>query len=81
MTDAPYAPIDCSFYDRLEHWAIRRTSVEVVWTDEGTERRTTARIADVFARAGADYLRLDDGTEVRLDRLVTVDGLALPKAC
>ncbi len=77
----PYTPIDCGFHDRLEHWAVRRTPVEVVWVADGAEHRATARIADVYAEHGADYLRLDDGTVIRLDRLVAVGGVPLPGVC
>lgn len=84
MTDAPktdYTPIACAFHDRLESWAVRRQPVEVVWMDGDTQRQTTAVIADVFAREGADWVRLAIGDVFRADALVSVDGLALPDAC
>lgn len=76
-----YTPISCSFHDHLEHWAVRRTTVEVVWTQDGEEQRATTRIVDVYAQAGADYLKLEIGTVIRLDRLVSVDGMLLPDVC
>lgn len=79
MTD--YTPIACAVHDRLEHWAVRGASVEVVWSDAEAERRSTDRIADVFAREGADWVRLGDGTEIRADRLVSVGGIASGAGC
>ncbi len=84
MTDIPmtdYTPIACEFHDRLESWAIRRQPVDVIWADGDTERRATSGIADVFARDGADWVRLGTGDVFRADALVSVNGLALPDAC
>ena len=68
MTD--YEPIDCSVHDRLEHFAVRRTLLSIRFASaDGTEHTRDGRIADLYARDGAEYLRLDDATEVRLDHL------------
>lgn len=77
----PYHPIACSFHDRLEDWAVRRTPIELVWRDGHTTQRITALIADVYAKEGADWLRLDTGEVIRLDRLIEAGGIALPDAC
>ncbi|NNF56823.1 MAG: hypothetical protein HKN04_01140 [Rhodothermaceae bacterium] len=81
MPEHAYQPIACGFHDRLEDWAVRRTPVELIWYDGDKARHTTAVIADVYAKEGADWLRLDTGEVIRLDRLSTVDGMALPDAC
>ncbi len=79
--NSDYQPIACSFHDRLEDWAVRRTPVEIVWQD-GDERKTAnERIKDVFARDGADHLKLDSGLIIRLDRLISVDEMMVPDAC
>lgn len=82
MSD-PYHPIDCGLHDELQLRVLRRRAVELAWRDSrGTTMRREAVLQDVFSRDAAEYVRLDDGTEVRLDRLVTVDGLAFdPLAC
>lgn len=79
--EADYAPINCGVHDRLEHWAVRRETVDVVWRVGAETRRQRARIADVFAEAGADWVRLSTGETVRADRLVTVAGVAVATAC
>lgn len=76
-----YTPIACAFHDRLESWAVRRETVEVVWRDAEAEDTAVTQIADVFARDGADWVRLGTGAEVRADRLVSVGGVAMPRAC
>ncbi len=71
MTD--YQPIDCGVHDRLESYATLGSVCDVRFVaPDGSERSASGRIVDVFARDGAEYLRLDDGTEIRLDRLRTV---------
>lgn len=75
-----YTPIACGVQDRLESWAVRGTEVEVVWTDGGDERRQHARIADVYAEDGADWVRLSTGETVRADRLVSVGGVRVTDA-
>jgi Rho-binding antiterminator len=69
-----YEPIDCGMHDRLEALAVTgaRCRVEFV-TKDGEERQATGRIVDVFARGGAEYIHLQDGAEIRLDRLRSVE--------
>ena len=76
-----YTPIACGVHDRLESWAVRRTTVDVVWRDGDTEHRAATTLEDVFAHAGADWVRLRTGAEVRADRLVAVGGVAVTPDC
>ena len=84
-TNKDYTPISCSFHDRLEDYSIRGSTIEVRFLQDDELVETQARIADVFAKNGADFaiLALTDGTEVmvRLDRLLSVNGFDLPTAC
>lgn len=69
-----YVPVDCDFHDVLEALATRGDIVTLTWrADDAVVRETRARIVDVYARSGADYLRTADGLTVRLDRVVAVD--------
>ena len=76
-----YVPVACAVHDRLESWAVRQTPVEVVWRDGDGERRAQTRIADVFARDGADWVALEAGPTVRADRLVSVGGVTVSPVC
>jgi hypothetical protein len=71
-------PIACSLHDRLEALATMRRPCAVVFRapDSGDLTEIYGRIVDVFAREGAEFVRMEDGTTVRLDRLVRVDGEA-----
>jgi Rho-binding antiterminator len=68
-----YQNISCSYYDRLEAYATKRTECVIVYND-GEEKNETGVIADLFAREGAEYLKLNSGTVIRLDHLVSING-------
>lgn len=79
MTD--YHPIDCSLHDELILRALRRRTSELAWRDDDGAPRTGRGVCvDVFARGGVEYLKLADGTEIRLDRLLRVDEVVFPPA-
>lgn len=66
-----YRPIACSVHDRIQHWAVRRALLDVQWLDEeGAVREARASIDDVYTQGGAEWLRLDEGSVIRLDRLL-----------
>jgi Rho-binding antiterminator len=67
---ADYTPPSCSFHDELEAHAVRREVVRIDFLDpDGAHRQVVGTIADIWSEDGAEYLRTDDGTTVRLDRL------------
>ncbi len=71
-----YHPVSCEFHDVLEAAAMLRKPVPLVLREaDGTSSTRTARITDVYAKDGADYLTLDSGETIRLDALAEVDGI------
>ncbi len=79
----PYQPISCNFYDLLLDAATRKQVVPLVLyspTMEGTIS-LEATILDVFTRKGEEFMTLGNGEEVRLDRIVSVNGIALEGFC
>lgn len=88
MTNTDYTPISCSFHDILEHHAMRGDMVKVVWEASGVRREGSFWLLDVSAHGGADWVKMlpvgeDSGKafEVRLDRLIQVDGNELARFC
>jgi Rho-binding antiterminator len=78
----PYTPISCSFYSRLEQLAISKMPVPLVYRDDEELRSLSqAIIEDVFMREKEEYLRLSSGTEIRLDSLISVNGIPLRRNC
>lgn len=71
-----YSPIECSLHDRLEALATMGRACRVVYrTETGEARELNGRLVDIFARSGKEYVKLDSGEEIRLDRLEWVDGV------
>jgi len=70
-----YQPVACSVYDdlglRLMRGAASRLVVE---GDDGRETLGTT-IDDLYTQGDAEYLRLENGRIVRLDRVVSAEDL------
>lgn len=78
VMNKPYQLVNCDFHDVLEVAAMQRRQVVLVYQlPDGQQTQINTQIADVFAQAGADYLRLIDGATIRLDQLISIDGLRL----
>ncbi len=76
-----YLPIDCSYYDRLEAWATTRKVVQIQYMPENELLQVNDVIIDFYIENGAEFLKLKSGHSIRLDYLISVDGIALPKSC
>lgn len=77
-----YQPIDCSFYDRLEHYAVLGRQVNIVYRDpDGVTIEKLATIKDLRNSKDEEFLYTDDliTDPIRLDNLISVDGHLLPK--
>lgn len=70
-----YCLVDCGFHDQLEALATRRQTCQISYrTVTGEVVEVQDQIVDVYAANQADFLKLKDGTEIRLDRLISVNG-------
>ena len=80
--DEPYTPISCAFYDRLEILAMRKTPTTIRYRDdEDHEQQIAAVVVDVYSKHKQEWVKLDDGTTIRLDRLISADGHPLSDDC
>ncbi len=68
--EVTYTPIDCDLYDRYEAAATLKQPVRLTLTNGQIQR---GRIVDLFHRDKAEWLRLDSGTELRLDQIGTFE--------
>ena len=68
MTD--YRPIDCSLHDRYEAAAVLRRVVRVGWIDPSGEGAVSeGLIRTIRVAGGEEFLVLDDGSDIRLDKI------------
>lgn len=78
-----YQPISCGFYDELEARATTRQPCTLTYRTQPDSPPSTYHgiIQDLFIRDKAEYLRLQDGFELRLDALVAADDKELRNYC
>lgn len=73
-----YHPISCDFHDELQLIALRKMVVPIVCQKpDGGETTIESKIADLYTREKEEFLLLPSGEEIRLDRLVSVNGIEL----
>lgn len=69
-----YRLVACSFHDELEAWATLRQDCQIIYREEEGQKQTvTSKIIDVYAANRADFIKLQDGTIIRLDHLMSVN--------
>ncbi len=74
LPESDYQPIDCEAHDRLLAWATLGQRCQVIYRDAtGARFQVHDRILDVYTEGRAEYLRLSQGTIVRLDQLIQVE--------
>lgn len=75
-----YQSISCSYYDQLEALATQKKNCTIEYND-GEQRSAAGIIVDLYAEKGAEFLKLNSGTVIRLDHLVSVNGLPVSNVC
>ena len=74
-----YRPINCDFHDHLLDRATRRASVRVTYSTKDGKVTKESVIKDVYTKKGEEFMLLSTGNVIRLDHLIEVDGIPLPK--
>ena len=70
----PYIPINCDVHDELESLATLRQECVILYRDSNHQEVTVkGRIEDIFSCEKEEYLRLSNGTIIRLDELIHVN--------
>ena len=69
-----YRPIGCQYYDVLELNASRKTVCTIAYFETESKVRTVeSTIEDIFTKDKAEFLKLADGSSVRLDKILSVN--------
>lgn len=75
MPEQPYTPISCDYHSELEWLALQKKSCNIVYLGaDGSQQHIRARIADILTREQQEFILLDNGSRIRLDALISVDG-------
>lgn len=73
-----YVPVSCDFHDQLEALATLREVAQILYCDEtGQEVEVSDYIVDVYAAHKADFIKLKNGAEIRLDQIISVNNNAV----
>jgi hypothetical protein len=72
-TSKPYMPIDTDVVDNLEHYALDKIRVLIRYIDHsGTPEELNGLIGEVFTKDHAEFLKMTDGRQLRLDQITEV---------
>jgi len=81
MKKEPYKSISCGYYDELLLLATHKQAVNIDYTDENKTQSINAVIIDVFTKEKEEFLTLDNGQTIRLDRLLSVNNKPIQYSC
>lgn len=82
MKEQKYQPISCDYYDELEIVAMRQTVAEIIFKNEKEEEITiSTKIKTLQTRNSEEFLILENGDEIRLDKLLSMNGKVVKNYC
>lgn len=75
IPEKKYQPISCVYYDFIEHYAIRKEKVTIVWKDrDDREVQLNSRILDTKTEAKVEFMLLEATQEwIRMDRIISLN--------
>jgi Rho-binding antiterminator len=76
-----YKPISCDFHSELELLALRGTSCQILYKTEEGIQSISGVIKDLYTLNKEEFLLLQDSKKIRLDQLVSVNGMELKNYC
>lgn len=77
-----YQPIDCNFYDNFEAAIVQRRAVKLEYLDaDGNPLMNTTLLKDLKTHRTEEFVQLASGEWLRLDRIVSVDGIEAGARC
>ena len=76
MKETDYTPIDCNYYDVLTVYILHKNEVIVHFKQDLNKNdieKVQGRIVDVYTKEKAEYLKMDDDSIIRLDKLLRIE--------
>ena len=69
-----YIPVACDFTDELEHFCVLKETIIVsYWDSRGELQSIQAKILDVYTLNKSEFIKMETGTEIRLDRIFSLE--------
>jgi Rho-binding antiterminator len=70
-----YKPIDCNLYDELILLIMRKQNIQILFQNEsGAEEEMDTVLKDIYSKEGEEFILLENGNTLRLDKLLKIDG-------
>ncbi|WP_224996711.1 hypothetical protein [Cesiribacter sp. SM1] len=67
-------PVKSDFFDNLQNWSSQEKSCSIVYRqNDGSSVKVNSVIVDLFSWQGNNYILMEKGQLIRLDRLVSVE--------
>jgi transcriptional antiterminator Rof (Rho-off) len=77
-----YNPINCSFYDQLENAIVIKEKVSLEYLNENQSlEKYDGILLDIYSKEKAEFVKLADGTSIRLDFIQKLNGIENIGSC
>lgn len=74
-----YTSIGCTFHECLESWSQEQQPCKIQYRrQDGSAVEVASKIVDLFTWQGAEYMLMEKGQLIRLDRLLSVNETTPP---
>mgnify|MGYP003480575962 FL=1 len=73
-----YQTVSCHFYDELEALAVKKVLSNITYLENENEVNVEDLIVDFKTKNKEEFLILKNGTQIRLDKIVRINGINTP---
>jgi Rho-binding antiterminator len=70
-----YQTVSCHFYDELEALAVKKVLSNITYLENENEINVEDLIVDFRTKNKEEFLILKNGTQIRLDKIVKINGI------
>lgn len=75
-----YKPINCNFHELLLAKATLQELCEIKYTSKTKASIVNSIIIDVYTKKSEEFLTLDSGEIIRLDKIISINNEPLPES-
>ena len=73
-----YKTVSCHFYDELEALAVKKVLTKITYSENENEKYIEDIIVDFKTKNKEEFVILSNGVQIRLDKIIEINGL-IPK--